>query len=71
MSEIYKKKGSEYPGVNIDFNPTVKITTHYFPPFNFLTVMTSLGSSMGLWLGLSVLQLLLFVLTRLRRNRAE
>merc|ERR1719357_469113 len=46
----------------------VKITTHYFPPFNFLTVMTSLGSSMGLWLGLSVLQLL-FVLTRLRRNR--
>ena len=71
MSEIYKKKGSRYPGINIDFNPTVKITTHYFPQFNFLTVMTSLGSSMGLWLGLSVLQLLLFVLTRLRRNRAE
>lgn len=71
MSENYKKKASEHPAINIDFDPTVKITTRYFPTFNLLTVMTSLGSSMGLWLGLSVLQFLLFGVTRLCRNRGE
>ena len=69
MNESYKKKGSQYPAINIDFNPTVQVTTHYFPNFSFLTVMTSLGSSMGLWLGLSLLQLL-FVITRPSRDGA-
>ena len=71
MRELSKDKDSRYPGISMDIHPTVEVTTHYFSKFSILAVFTSLGGSMGLWLGLSVLQLLLSVYTSCRKDRKE
>ena len=59
-SDTQKTKwgGVAYPAFMIKFNPTVEVTTHFFPEFQFLVVFQDLGSSLGLWLGVGAIQAL-------------
>ena len=73
-SDTQKTKwgGVAYPALLIKFNPTVEVTTHYFPEFQFLVVFQDLGSSLGLWLGVGAIQALeplaRFLFTGVQRN---
>ena len=42
--------------IDIVFDDKVTITTFYFPKFNIADFLSALGGSMGLWLGLGVVQ---------------
>ena len=57
-SDTQKTKwgGIAYPAFLIKFNPSVEVTTHFFPQFQFLVVFQDLGSSLGLWLGVGAIQ---------------
>ena len=59
-SDTVKTKwgGTAYPTISIKFNPSVEVTTHYFPEFQSLVVFQDLGSSLGLWLGVGAIQAL-------------
>ena len=48
--------GVSSPTISLDFHPLVEMTVHSFPVFQPLVVLQDLGSSLGLWLGLGVLQ---------------
>ena len=52
-----KKNVSDTPRSRIDitFSRTVDTTIHDFPLFSLTAFLSSLGGSLGLWLGLSVL----------------
>ena len=41
------------------------VTYNYYPEFSLVEALASLGGSLGLWLGLGVLQLLQLLLTTL------
>ena len=42
--------------IDITFSNNVAITITYFPKFNIASFMSELGGSMGMWLGLGVVQ---------------
>ena len=42
--------------IELTFSNTMKVTTTDFLPFHLSTLLSDLGGSMGLWLGLGVLQ---------------
>ena len=45
------------PFITVVFGETIKITTTDFVPFSLANFLSSLGGSLGLWLGLGLLQL--------------
>ena len=47
------------------FSDKVMVTYNYYPEFSLVEALASLGGSLGLWLGLGVLQLLQLLLTTL------
>ena len=49
--------------VELLFSDSVMVTTFYFPVFYLTDLLSSLGGSLGLWLGLGILQLLQVVQT--------
>ena len=51
------------PAVELILSDKVMVTTNFYPKFNFVEVLAGLGGSLGLWLGLGVLQLLQLLLT--------
>ena len=64
LSEYAKK--NNLSTITLIFSNTMKVTTTSFLPFHLSSLLSDLGGSMGLWLGLGVLQagqlLLTFVL---------
>ena len=47
------------------FSDKVMVTYNYYPEFSLVEALASLGGSLGLWLGLGVLQLLQLLLSTL------
>ena len=59
MSEFYKTSIKlNVSRIDIAFNNKVDTTIRDFPTFNFSSFLASLGGSLGLWLGLGILQVL-------------
>ena len=59
ITSVYSDtQSADLPTIIIDFNPSVEVTTHFFPEFQFLVVFQDLGSSLGLWLGVGAVQAL-------------
>ena len=54
-----------HPSVELMFSDKVMVTYNYYPEFSLVEALASLGGSLGLWLGLGVLQLLQLLLTTL------
>ena len=46
------------PAVELILSDKVMVTTNFYPKFSLVEALASLGGSLGLWLGLGVLQLL-------------
>ena len=51
--------------VEVMFSDKVMVTYNYYPEFSLVEALASLGGSLGLWLGLGVLQLLQLLLATL------
>ena len=51
--------------IEVMFSDKVMVTYNYYPEFSLVEAMASLGGSLGLWLGLGVLQLLQLTLAAL------
>ena len=49
--------GAEWSYLRISFDPTVSLHLSSFPPFNWSLYLAALGGSVGLWLGLGLMQL--------------
>ena len=59
MNEFHKtSKKYNYSRVDIAFFDKVDMTIRDFPPFNLSSFLASLGGTLGLWLGLGILQIL-------------
>ena len=54
-----------HPSVELMFSDKVMVTYNYYPEFSLVEALASLGGSLGLWLGLGVLQLLQLLLATL------
>ena len=51
------------PAVELVLSDKVMVTHNFYPKFSFVEALASLGGSLGLWLGLGVLQLLQLLIT--------
>ena len=59
MNEFYKTaSGLNVSRVDIAFYNKVDTTIRDFPTFHFSSFLASLGGTLGLWLGLGIVQLL-------------
>ena len=52
-----KKWKNESSYFDITFDQTVRVTESFYPPPSLSTLCADLGGSLGLWLGLGMLQL--------------
>ena len=43
--------------IDLTFDQTVIITEHFYPDFSLVDFLSRLGGSLGLWLGLGVMQI--------------
>ena len=69
MNEFYKTATNlNVSRVDIAFYNKVDTTIRDFPPFNFSSFLASLGGSLGLWLGLGILQILDSILLRVCKD---
>ena len=48
----------DYTGFYLSINQEVEVTEHYIPEFSVSTFLAGLGGSLGLWLGVGLVQLL-------------
>ena len=62
LSNIPAKLGNT-SFIDLHFSNTMKVTTTDFLPFYLTTLLADLGGSMGLWLGLGVLQVIQLLLS--------
>ena len=51
------------PAVELVLSDKVMVTHNFYPKFSLVEALASLGGSLGLWLGLGVLQLLQLLIT--------
>ena len=59
MNEFYKSSNQRNVSrIDIVFYHKVDMTIRDFPTFNFASFLASLGGTLGLWLGLGILQLI-------------
>ena len=42
---------------DLTFDQTVIVTKSFYPPLSFTTLFTQLGGSLGLWLGIGMMQM--------------
>ena len=58
-TRLFSESSSTFNGslINLTFSPTISITTTSFLKFIFAKFLSDLGGCMGLWLGLSMFQL--------------
>ena len=67
MNEFHKTSMKyNYSRVDIAFCDKVDMTIRDFPPFNFSSFLASLGGTLGLWLGLGILQILDSILIKVQ-----
>ena len=63
----YKREQTK---VDLTFDQTVTITESYYPPPSFTRLLVDLGGSLGLWLGVGIVQLFLHVFSLLKILRS-
>ena len=63
----YKRKQTK---VDLTFDQTVTITESHYPPPSFTRLLVDLGGSLGLWLGVGIVQLFLHVFSLLKILRS-
>ena len=51
-------KGNLKTIFDITFDQSVTITKYFYPDFSFVDFFSGVGGSLGLWLGLGIMQLL-------------
>ena len=49
---------ADYPGLSFSINQEVDVTESHIPKFSVSKFLAELGGSLGLWLGVGVVQLL-------------
>ena len=54
------KSSHETTIIDLTFDQTVTFTEVFFPPPSLTTFLTELGGSLGLWLGVGIIQLCTF-----------
>ena len=71
MGEIESsKKWKEFnSSFEITFDQTVRITESFYPPPSLSTLFADLGGSLGLWLGIGILQLSVNVIDFIKNIR--
>ena len=58
VSDTKKTIGeSNYTTIDITFNQKVVITESFYPSVNYADLLPKIGGSLGLWLGIGVIQL--------------
>ena len=62
LNKLITEKWNGDPTVEIMMSDKVMVTNNFYPNFSPVEALASLGGSLGLWLGLGVLQLLQLVL---------
>ena len=65
VGALISKKNEERNFTTFDFtfDQKVIITESFYPIFSFTNLLTSLGGAMGLWLGVSVVQIFSYSVT--------
>ena len=65
IGALISKKNEERNFTTFDFtfDQKVIITESFYPIFSFTNLLTSLGGAMGLWLGVSVVQIFSYSVT--------
>ena len=53
MSEQQRKESTAF---HLQFEETVDITEYFYPDFSIVEFLSNIGGSMGLWLGVGVIQ---------------
>ena len=57
---MFENHKYDLSGLSIAFNQHVEVTESFIPEFSVTTFLAGLGGSLGLWLGVGVVQLLTF-----------
>ena len=56
-SLLGEETNNKYSVIEIALDQTVATTEYYFPEFNLVDFFASLGGSLGLWLGVGIMQI--------------
>ena len=57
VSKTNEEKESNYTTIDVTFNQKVVVTESFYPSVNFADLLPKIGGSLGLWLGIGVVQL--------------
>ena len=57
---MFENHKYDLSGLSFAFNQHVEVTESFIPEFSVTTFLAGLGGSLGLWLGVGVVQLLTF-----------
>ena len=68
MNEFQKTSSKNLSRVDIAFYNKVDMTIRDFPVFNLSSFLASLGGTLGLWLGLGILQILDSILIKICKD---
>ena len=50
--------GHNFSTIDLTFDSAVSISESFYPPLSFTELFSKLGGSLGLWLGLGVMQII-------------
>ena len=68
---LFSEQSNEAPIIKINFASLVPVSNTDFMKFDLVEFLSSIGGSLGLWLGLGVLQLLEVILEAVPKARAK
>ena len=57
---LFEKRSYGYneSRLKLSIKDTIVITKHFYPPLSIMTLFSSLGGVLGLWLGMGIMQIL-------------